>query len=248
MSLRSRLWRRRRVVAVAAMGFAGSSTMSAVAASENDRPVNVVDQPDSGRCIVRLHGKSGRGGESFVENDVLNVLPDGNADGWGGRQWMYFPDEEYQAARAIVAAAIDASGCDHVIINGFSNGGAFAAKLYCRGETFGGRVLRFVVDDPVPDEGVLECEPAPDTELVLYWTGALTSTAQPGWSCSEADWTCEGGVTIGIDAYAHALGVEVRPSRFTDHEWYWDAPELGDWTRPQHQETVPGSSSPPTDE
>ena len=105
-------------------------------------------------------------------------------------------------------------------------------------------MFRFVVDDPVPDEGVLACDPAPDTEIVLYWTGALASTARPGWSCSDGDWTCEGGVTIGIDAYAEALGVEVQPSPFTEHNWYWDAPELQDWTRLETVSSVPGSTEP----
>lgn len=245
------LWRkRRRVIAVAAVGVVGSSSGVGTAAGDDTSPPSTDPASASGsRCIVRLHGKSGVGGDSYVEDGVVNVLPNGNAEGWGGRQWIYFPDDEYEAARDIVADAIDASGCDHVIINGFSNGGAFATKLYCRGETFGGRVFRFVVDDPVPDEGVLECEPAVGTELVLYWTGALAAAAQPGWSCAEADWTCEGGVTIGIDAYAETLGVEVLPSPFTEHEWYWDAPELADWTRPDPVNAGTDSSEPaPTTE
>lgn len=235
------------MIAVAAVGVVGSSSGgSAVADTGTSPPSTDLSAATGSRCIVRLHGKSGAGGESYVENEVVNVLPTGNAEGWGGRQWLYFPEEDYEAARSIVAEAIDSSGCEHVIVNGFSNGGAFAAKLYCRGETFGGRVFRFVVDDPVPDEAVLDCDPAPGTEIVLYWTGALASTAQPGWSCSEADWTCEGGVTIGIDAYAEALGVEVQPSTFTEHEWYWDAPALQDWTRPEPATSVPESSAPET--
>jgi pimeloyl-ACP methyl ester carboxylesterase len=237
------LWRkRRRVIAVAAVGVAGTTSSADAAKSADTTPPSTDDASDSGgRCIVRLHGKSGAGGESYEEDGVMNVLPDGNAEGWGGRQWMYFPEEKYLEARSIVADAIESSGCENIIINGFSNGGAFAAKLYCRGETFDGRVVRFVVDDPVPDEGVLECSPDPTVALTLYWTGALAPTATPGWNCSEADWTCEGGVTIGIDAYAAALGVEVQQSKFDEHAWYWDAPELGDWTRPEPTESVPPS-------
>ena len=101
---------------------------------------------------MRLHGKGGGGAETVVEDGVSVISPDGNAEGWGGRQWLYFPDGEYTAARKVVEDAT--AGCDQLIIHGFSNGAAFAAKLYCRGETFGGRLVRVVVDDPVVDAGV----------------------------------------------------------------------------------------------
>lgn len=180
------------------------------------------------RCLVRLHGKGGAGGPTETAADgTWLVFPDGNAEGWGARQWLYFPDADYVAAAAIVRDAID--GCDDIIINGFSNGAAFAAKLACRGETFDGRLLRVVIDDPVPDHGVDGCSPDPSVDLVLYWTGGLADTATPGWDCREGDWTCEGGETIGIDAVAESLGVTISDSPMDGHNWYWDAPELSDW-------------------
>jgi pimeloyl-ACP methyl ester carboxylesterase len=244
------VWRkRRRVIAVAAVGVAGTTGgADAAASTDTTTPSTEGGETPAGRCIVRLHGKSGAGGESYAEDGVLNVLPDGNAEGWGGRQWIYFPEDKYLEARSIVADAIESSGCDDVIINGFSNGGAFAAKLYCRGETFDGRVVRYVIDDPVPDEAVLDCTPDPTVGAVLYWTGGLAETAKPGWECREADWTCEGGVTIGIDAYAAALGVEVQKSKFDEHEWYWDAPELADWTRLDPAGSTPVASEPASTE
>ena len=183
--------------------------------------------PSGERCIVRLHGKSGTGADTVVEHGVTIISPTGNAEGWGGRQWLYFPEGDYEAARAIVADAV--ANCEQVILDGFSNGGSFAAKLYCRGETFDGRLVGVVVDDPVTDEGVEGCEPDPSVHLTLYWTGAVDAQAQPGWDCAEADWTCEGGVTIGIDAYAAALGTEALESPFDDHQWHLDAPELTHW-------------------
>lgn len=185
--------------------------------------------PDGQRCVVRLHGKGGDGADTWHVGDVAYVSPTGNAKGWNAREWLYFPAKEYDAAVAIVADAIESEDCGPVIIDGFSNGGAFAAKLYCRGETFGGRVIRVVVDDPVVDTAVEDCEPAPGVDVALYWTGALASTAKPGWNCKEQDWTCEGGKTIGIDAYAEALDTEVLESRHSQHRWYEDAPELEDW-------------------
>jgi pimeloyl-ACP methyl ester carboxylesterase len=178
----------------------------------------------SERCVVRLHGKGGTGADSFTDGGTTVISPTGNADGWGGRQWLYFPDDRYEEARAIVESSIE--GCEQVIIGGFSNGASFAAALYCRGETFDGRVRRVVVDDPVVDAAVTGCAPDPSVEVTLYWTGALDAQSGPDWSCEEGDWTCQGGSTIGLDAYAGHLGASVVPSPFDEHTWYLDAPEL----------------------
>ncbi len=122
--------------------------------------------------------------------------------------------------------AIDGAGCGRVIVVGFSNGGAFAAKLYCRGENFDGRLARVIVDDPVTDHAVEGCAPAAGVRVTLYWTGALEGQAQPGWNCAAADWTCEGGSTIGIGAYAGALGTSAKRSIMSGHAAYADPPEL----------------------
>lgn len=182
--------------------------------------------PAGRRCVVRLHGKGGDGTDTWVDDGITFVSPRGNARGWDGRQWLYFPEREYAEAVAVVADAIADEGCGPVIINGFSNGGAFAAKLYCRGETFGRRVIGVVIDDPVVDSAVLDCKPAPGVDVTLYWTGYLERTARPGWNCKDEDWTCEGGRTIGIDAYEDALGVTAKESPYDEHRWYEDAPEI----------------------
>jgi hypothetical protein len=205
------------------------STVLVACAKGSDR--STVEPPTSGatteRCLVRLHGKGGGGAETAVEHGVSVISPDGNADGWGGRQWLYFPDGEYTDARDVVEDAIN--GCRQVVINGFSNGAAFAAKLYCRGETFSGLLVRVVVDDPVVDAAVEGCSPDPSVGLTLYWTGALEAQAQSGWDCTEDDWTCEGGRTIGIQTYAEALRTQPKASPFEEHQWFLDAPELSDW-------------------
>jgi hypothetical protein len=182
------------------------------------------------RCLVRLHGKGGGYAPPYVDDHGVVVLtPNGNADGWGGRQWLYFPDSRYREARAVVQKAIDDAGCGRVIINGFSNGGAFSAKLYCQGETFDNRLVGVVVDDPVPDAGVDGCSPASGVRVTLYWTGALDPNAGPGWNCKDADWTCEGGKTIGLDNYENDLGSSAKQSPYSDHKWYQGAPELNVW-------------------
>jgi hypothetical protein len=181
------------------------------------------------RCVVRLHGKGGTGGATSETDGIIQVLPTGNADGWGGRQWIYFPDDSYGEARDIVAEAAADEGCTTVVLNGFSNGAAFAAKLFCRGETFDGQLVGVVIDDPVPDNGAADCLPSADIAGALYWTGGLDPQAQPGADCEAIDWTCDGGTMIGIEAYAEALGLDIQPSPFSEHQWYLDAPEIAAW-------------------
>ena len=174
---------------------------------------------------MSLHGKGGGGqGEWTGSDGVRHSFPAGNASGWGGRQWLYYPEPNYQAARDIVGNDIAAGGCGRVIVYGFSNGAAFAAKLYCRGETFGGAVVGYVIDDPVVDHAVEGCARAP-VNVVLYWTGDID--VPDGWACG--DWTCEGGSTIGIARYEAAIGIVRTPSIHRTHQQYGDPPELHSW-------------------
>lgn len=182
-------------------------------------------------CVVELHGKGGRGGATTTAGGVTTVRPTGNAAGWNGRQWLYFPDSGYTAARQVVADAIAGANCGRVVVNGFSNGAAFAAKLYCRGESFDGRLVGVMVDDPVTDRAVEGCAPPSGVPVVLYWTGALEGQAKAGWRCADADWTCEGGTTLGITAYARALGTGVQASPNKDHAPNTKAPEPAAWAR-----------------
>lgn len=179
------------------------------------------------RCVVFLHGKSGSGFASRNEGNYTLVGPTGNADGWGGRQWLYFPDPQLEAVRNIIAQAITSNGCTRTVIHGFSNGAAAAAKLYCRGNTFGGAVVGYVVDDPVPDHGADNCAPAAGMKVRLYWTGGLTPA--DGWNCQEGDWTCEGGQTVGITKYSSRLGTQSVRSVNTQHAPYGTPPEYAQW-------------------
>lgn len=219
------------VCATVASSCAGDTGGSAQPAEDGAQPAeegaaSAVANGD--RCLLVLHGKGGEGGESYVENDATKIFPAGNAsaESWGGRQWLYFPQEKYEEARSIVVDAVD--GCGQVIIGGFSNGAAFTAAMYCNGETLDGRLTGVVIDDPVPDHSADDCEPDPNVDVTVYWTGAMVE-AEPGWKCAEADWTCDGGETIGIDAYTQLLRVEKKASPYTDHQWYYEAPELSAW-------------------
>lgn len=76
---------------------------------------------------------------------------------------------------------------------------------------------------------MLPSAPSASAVAALYWTRALESVAPAGADCSAIDWTCEGGTSIGIDAYAAWLGIEPQPSIFTDHQPYWVVPEIEEW-------------------
>lgn len=183
------------------------------------------------RCVVHLHGKSGTGGPTTEKGGVTHLRPTGNADGWGGKQWLYFPDDAYAVVKGTVKASIASAGCDKVVVHGFSNGAAAAAKLFCRGERFDDHVVGYVIDDPVVDHGVDGCKPDAKAKVKLYWTGGLAN-AVDGWSCKEADWTCEGGTTIGIARYAALLGTSQTPSIHKKHAEYFDPPEYSAWLPP----------------
>jgi hypothetical protein len=181
----------------------------------------------SDRCLVRLHGKGGNGTKPEQVGAITVLNPGGNDSGWGGRQWLYYPDSQYQEALSVIQDEV--TSCEKVVLHGFSNGGAFVAKIYCRGEDLGGRLVGVVIDDPVTDAAVDDCEPRPSVRAVLYWTGALEGVAAPDWRCREHDWTCEGGRTQGIQRYSANLDVSVTRSPFREHAWYIDAPETTEW-------------------
>lgn len=180
------------------------------------------------KCVVLLHGKGGRAQPSSTAGDVEYLRPGGNASAWGGNEWRYFPDDRYLQVRTTVANSLYAAGCGKAIVQGFSNGAAAAAKLYCRGESFAGRVVGYIVDDPVPDSGVVGCRPPSGIQVRLYWTGGL-AVATEGWPCAQQDWTCEAGRSIGIERYARELGTAVAPSIHTSHAEYTTPPEASAW-------------------
>lgn len=200
-----------------------------VAGCSDDQSVTRATDVRADRCLVRLHGKGEAGQSASVVDGVALLRPGGNAAGWGGRQWLYFPAERFGEARDIVEAAVDAAGCRTIVVHGFSNGAAFAAKLYCAGETFAGRLVGVIVDDPVTDASAVDCAPAADVGVALYWTTALEEEAPAGTPCEPIDWTCEGGNIVGVEAYAESLGTPAQPSPFKEHAIYSEAPEIARW-------------------
>ncbi len=184
------------------------------------------DPVDADVCLVRIHGRTDDGRVPSLIGDVAELWPQGNELFGPGRVWIYFPDEKYTESRDIVAEAIAETGCTRTLVNGFSNGGAMAAALYCAGEDFGGTLEQVVIDDPVTDTATNGCAPAPGVGVSLYWTGVLDGDSQPGTDCDDNGYTCQDGVIIGVDAMAENLGVDWQQSPFDDHIWFLDAPEI----------------------
>jgi hypothetical protein len=212
-----------------------TTSTAVLGASIPDGPVE--DGADLGRCIVRLHGAGGSGQQTAVWGGIADVFPDGNAELTdGGRMWDYDPEARYEEARTVIEDA--AAACDEIMLHGFSNGGGFAATVFCRGEDFEGRLLQVVIDDPVTDHGVEGCDPSSEVDVVLYWTGALDPGEVSGADCSMFEYTCLGGTLLSIDDYAAALGVAAQPSIYSEHRPHWYAPELADWSRASSDSTL----------
>lgn len=216
------------------------AVMSALAAlagcSSGDDEGGASEVPDdfsAERCLVRVHGRSDAGAAPKMVDGYAELAPDANEafDG-GGRVWVYDTEDSAAAARGQVVEVIDDAGCEQVVLHGFSNGAAFVASMVCGGETFDGRLVGAVVDDPVTDDASPDCAPDPSVDVAVYWTGGLTEGVA-GASCEELGWTCAGGdELIGIDEFAARLGAEVQESPYDEHRPYLDAPELTDWLTP----------------
>ena len=203
----------------------GSRSGSGTASTPSAEPTRALPP----NCVVRLHGKGGDGAPVRVVGNISELSPAGNREGWGARQWVYDSDTEFAQAKVAVMDALDDADCARAVVNGFSNGGSFAAALYCAGERFDGRVVGYVIDDPVPDQAVLDGESNRQVEIALYWTGGLDEAATPGANCADLDWTCVGDTLLGIERYSAELGIDPKSSPFGEHRWHRDAPELSTW-------------------
>lgn len=162
------------------------------------------------RCRIELHGKGGGGSGTFPSGDVTVISPNGNAPGWGGLQWLYFPESGYaeivSGNNPGLVNLVNTNQCGQVIVYGFSNGAAMAAKLYCRGETFGGKLVGVMVDDPVPDHGVDNCARPAGVALKVYHSQQLADIVNSRNPCQSDDWTCEGGSTYSTAQYGSLIG------------------------------------------
>ena len=208
-----------------ALGLAGAGA-SACGSDASQPPITIQADKCVSACTARA---ATRRRTRAARRLRRSSRPTGNAEGWGGRQWLYFPEDRYTEAVGIVRSAIDAAGCTDVVVHGFSNGAAFAASMYCHGESFDGRLRGIIVDDPVTDHGTASCTPAPGVNVAVYWTGGLDEQSKPGTACKPMDWTCQGDSLVGIEAYAAAMSTPVLASPNTSHSPMDEPPEIREW-------------------
>ena len=96
-----------------------------------------------------------------------------------------------------------------MIVHGYSEGGRLAKEWYCSGETLGGRMVGYVLDDPsyLPDEGV-PCTPAAGVHVALYAT--KMSPTDDRWTM---DYYLSGnGYGATVDKTAARIGAPIQVS------------------------------------
>ena len=194
-------------------------------------------------CIVSVHG-AGWPGPASVEDwgDKTFIMPHSGNDEfpffwlYDGPYLVYSDnDDSYNASVDIIRTAIDENDCGPVMLTGQSNGAAFVAKMYCRGEDFGGRLWAVHADDPVMDAGVLGCDPSPTVIRTLFTHSTeLVEEAPtfPGLICSNrqsvyGSWYCEDDQVLTLEQFEAEIGEESVWSR----ELHIDPPtgELSFW-------------------
>ena len=188
-----------------------------------EAPVQEAVHPIPGEgCVVFIHG-AGWSGAPYTEDwgDKTFIWPYSGNDEFP-HFWLYdgpylsYGDDDtaYSAAVTNIRDSIDANDCGPVMITGASNGGAFLAKMYCRGEDFGGRLWAVHVDDPVPDAGVLNCTPSPTVIRTMFTHSTQLveeAAALPGGICSATtsmygSWYCEDDRALTLAEYEAAIG------------------------------------------
>ena len=164
--------------------------------------------------MVRLHGLTGDGQSARTSGGITTLYPRGNVK-WNegsGYGWVYYDDERfpganYDNALAKVTASLGGAECGQIIVYGFSNGGAMAAKMYCRGETLGGRVVGYVVDDPVTDAGVDGCAPAAGVKVAVFHSQYMDNQTKGNTQCRPGNsWICENNIRYLLRDYGTKIG------------------------------------------
>jgi hypothetical protein len=179
-----------------------------------------VAPPSGQKCVVGLPGAGG-------STDV-------NAGFGGGKGYDQGPGfltrttPDLPELRDVQAAA---NGCGAIIIHGFSEGGRRAKELYCAGETLGGRVVGYIIDDPnyFPDEGQ-PCTPGAGVKVALYAT--QISPGDSSWTpnvylsgLGYGDVMAKTSARLGVAVtrspnYAHVPYTNPSPPEISGASWW----------------------------
>lgn len=190
------------------------------------------------RCSVLLHGAGVdparlQADEIAYNNDpaltsinVRTIQPFSNnwtdfiGNHWGydgPHNFQYDPDSNsdeaaYQQYVSIVRNRITQANCGPTYIEGGSNGGGFLAKMFCRGEDFGGRIWGVYLKDPVMDTGVLNCNPSSNIKkAVVTYSDELEEQKPPAvndnYRCRSTPygWYCNDDTTMSVAEYTKQI-------------------------------------------
>jgi hypothetical protein len=187
--------------------------------SGQDQTPGTAPRPEGAACILYLHGAGTTDAgyvEDWADEGILFLVPQSPNAEWP-HFWLYDgqyevytdSDAPFDELTAFLTAELDRNNCGPVMLYGASNGAGFAAKLYCRGQDFGGRVWSVMVDDPVPDAGVVGCSPSPSVQRTLFTHSAeIAGDAElfEDDRCSRSPtlrwpWYCEDDIGFGVAEY-----------------------------------------------
>lgn len=191
-------------------------------------------------CVLRLHGNSGSGGIDpdtmvngpYYAGGAITLLDPISPTTTDENTWWEFDgpygvysdnDEHYVALRDFLTEYVDGFDCGPILVWGLSGGAMMAAKLYCKGEDFGGRVWGYYFADPPLDASVVGCTP-PDRDDIRTWfvqsqefiDFATDYVEIDGGACPVAEWGwyCEDGTALLPEEYYAQLGM--RPLAVVD--------------------------------
>ena len=176
------------------------------------------------RCSLFLHGAGWNNNVSDSYNaEGIHELQPPSPD---GAFWLYDGPHNYSQSASTGAPDyqriveylrdyVTANDCGPLVVRGTSNGGGLAAKLYCRGEDFGGRAWGYIVEDPVMDVAVEGCSPSPRITRTYFnhsdeLRDEAASTSSRDFDCEYAGWGwyCEDNTTMTLETYASHIGTE----------------------------------------
>lgn len=194
-----------------------------------------VTPPSGVRCEMNLHWYGPGGAPGVTQADRNAPPPESSIKFWprapyqaywnydGPHNFTYDPgatadEQAYQSLVMYLRGHLEQRNCGPTIILGYSNGGGLAAKLYCRGEDFGDRVFGYIVDDPVMDNGVLNCQPSSNIRKTHFihsseLSDAAAGAASIGYSCNVTTWYCEDNRTMSLTQYEARIGVDSQWQR-----------------------------------
>lgn len=179
-------------------------------------------------CILSLHGAGTAPPSEFnLWGEGIWFLKPHSGNTTFPYFWLYDgphnealdPGDDQQPYDDLVAylrGVLDDHDCGPTLLYGASNGGGFAAKLYCKGEDFDGRVWGVIVDDPVPDAGVVGCSPSPNVQrsMFVHSTEVITEAERfVDNRCSQSPtleftWYCEDDTGFDLAEYEAHIGQE----------------------------------------